>query len=335
MNNELKNIIEALLMVSDVPVGVSKIQGLFEEGSAPEAAEIKEAIEALNKDCEPRSIEVKKIGSGYRFQTKSQYAEWIRKLQAGRPPKLSRAQLETLAIIAYRQPVSRGDIEEIRGVAVSGEIMQRLMEREWIKQVGVRDVPGRPGLFGTTPEFLSYFSLESLGELPPLMEQRDFGDIARDMDIQLPPEVLFALQGEEAEVQSDMFVEKEDEENDGKEQDAEEQAADDSSESEDSDAIEVDAVEANAVEVNEQAQRNESTEQGEIDQIDVGQTSPPEYAEVEETNSVANGDENISEIHDQLDDELGVHADAGLADAGLSDQKEVTAILETDVEKTG
>ena len=117
MNNELKNIIEALLMVSDVPVGVSKIQGLFDNDAAPEAAEIKEAIEELNKDCELRSVEVKKIGSGYRFQTKPQYAEWIRKMQAGRPPRLSRAQLETLAIIAYRQPVTRGDIEEIRGVA--------------------------------------------------------------------------------------------------------------------------------------------------------------------------------------------------------------------------
>ena len=210
MNNELKNIIEALLMVSDVPVGVSKIQGLFDNNAAPEAAEIKEAIEELNKDCELRSVEVKKIGSGYRFQTKPQYAEWIRKMQAGRPPRLSRAQLETLAIIAYRQPVTRGDIEEIRGVAVSGEIMQRLMEREWIKQIGVRDVPGRPALFGTTPEFLSYFSLESLGELPPLMDQRDFGDIARDMDIQLPPEVLSALHGDGPETQSDMFVEKDD-----------------------------------------------------------------------------------------------------------------------------
>ncbi len=217
MNNELKNIIEALLMVSDVPVGVSKIQGLFDNDAAPEAAEIKEAIEELNKDCELRSVEVKKIGSGYRFQTKPQYAEWIRKMQAGRPPRLSRAQLETLAIIAYRQPVTRGDIEEIRGVAVSGEIMQRLMEREWIKQIGVRDVPGRPALFGTTPEFLSYFSLESLGELPPLMDQRDFGDIARDMDIQLPPEVLSALHGDGPETQSDMFVEKDDEEDDSTE----------------------------------------------------------------------------------------------------------------------
>ena len=146
-------------------------------------------------------------------------------MQAGRPPKLSRAQLETLAIIAYRQPVTRGDIEEIRGVAVSGEIMQRLLEREWIKQIGVRDVPGRPALFGTTPEFLSYFNLESLGELPPLMDQRDFGDIARDMDISLPPEVLLALNGDGTEIQSDMFVEKGDEEHADEERDVTDESA--------------------------------------------------------------------------------------------------------------
>ena len=244
MNNELKNIIEALLMVSDVPVGVSKIQGLFDNDAAPEAAEIKEAIEELNKDCELRSVEVKKIGSGYRFQTKPQYAEWIRKMQAGRPPRLSRAQLETLAIIAYRQPVTRGDIEEIRGVAVSGEIMQRLMEREWIKQIGVRDVPGRPALFGTTPEFLSYFSLESLGELPPLMDQRDFGDIARDMDIQLPPEVLSALHGDGPETQSDMFVEKDDEEDDSTESEELNTTAD--SQQSESETMEVERAEYDA-----------------------------------------------------------------------------------------
>ena len=129
----------------------------------------------------------------------------MRKLLSGRPPRLSRAQLETLAIIAYRQPVTRGEIEDIRGVSVSPEIMQRLQEREWIKQVGVRDTPGRPALFGTTPEFLAYFSLESLNELPPLMEQRDFGEISRDLDVPLPPEVLEAMEAGLVENQQDVF----------------------------------------------------------------------------------------------------------------------------------
>lgn len=194
-------------MVSDVPLGVSKIQGVFNKKLAPQAAEIHEAIDQLSKDYEGRSIEIRKIGNGYRIQTAPQYAEWIRKLLAGRPPRLSRAQLETLAIIAYRQPVTRGDIEEIRGVAVSPEIMQRLLERDWIKQVGVRDVPGRPTLFGSTPEFLAYFNLESLAELPPLMEQRDFSEIASDLNITLPPEVMHALEGEQEDTQRDMIEE--------------------------------------------------------------------------------------------------------------------------------
>jgi segregation and condensation protein B len=195
MNSELKNIIEAVLMVSDTPLSVAKIQSVFDKETVPDAEEIKSAITALQEDCESRAIELRKIGSGFRFQTRIEYADWIRKLQAGRPPRMSRALLETLAIIAYRQPVTRGDIEEIRGVSVSSEILQRLLEREWVKQVGVRDTPGRPALFGTTPEFLSYFNLRSTSELPPLMDQRELGDIARGLSTPLPPEVLAALEG--------------------------------------------------------------------------------------------------------------------------------------------
>ena len=331
MNNELKNIIEALLMVSDVPVGVSKIQGLFDNDSAPEAAEIKEAIECLNKDCESRSIEVKKIGSGYRFQTKPKYAEWIRKMQAGRPPRLSRAQLETLAIIAYRQPVTRGDIEEIRGVAVSGEIMQRLMEREWIKQVGVRDVPGRPALFGTTPEFLSYFSLESLGELPPLMDQRDFGDIARDLDIQLPPEVLSALHGDEPETQSDMFVEKD--------------AEGDSPESEERNAVgngqqpelqEIEPQEMDQLEFSGLGsidQQQSDTVENNLDGAE--HEAERESLEAGKVEYEVYDDEIISEIDGGLNSELPGHVNTDFTDTDLINQEEDTTVLKTDVEKTG
>ncbi len=195
MNNELKYIVESLLMVAETPLTVARIQGMFDPGAAPRAEEVKSAILELNRDFEGRSIEIKKVGAGYRLHTRMKYAPWIRKLQAGRPPRLSRAQLETLAIIAYRQPVTRGDIEKIRGVGVSPDIMQRLLEREWIRKVGVRDVPGRPELLGTTSEFLAYFNLESLKDLPPLMAQRDLGDIARSLDTPLPAEVLSALEG--------------------------------------------------------------------------------------------------------------------------------------------
>lgn len=202
---ELEHIVEALLMVSDVPLSISKIQGAFEPGTAPDPGAIRETIRRLNDRCENRSIEIRKIGGGYRFQTKQAYAQWIRRLYAGRAPRISRAQLETLSIIAYRQPVTRGDIEAIRGVSVSSEILQRLFERGWVRQVGVREVPGRPALLGTTGEFLAYFNLASLADLPPLMEQRNFEDIAHDLDIALPPDVLLALDGSAEEAQTDLF----------------------------------------------------------------------------------------------------------------------------------
>ncbi len=207
MNQELKNIVEALLMVSDTPLSVSKIQSVFGEEAVPRSADIKEVIQQLGQECENRAVELQKIGNGYRYQTKSRYAVWIRKMQIGRPPRLSRAQLETLSIIAYRQPATRGDIEDIRGVSVSSEIMQRLLEREWIKQVGTREVPGRPALFATTPAFLAYFNLNSLSDLPPLMEQRDFADIARDIDSPLPQDLQLALDGSAADPQQDILEE--------------------------------------------------------------------------------------------------------------------------------
>ncbi|NKB65411.1 MAG: SMC-Scp complex subunit ScpB [Gammaproteobacteria bacterium] len=194
MNDELKNILEAVLLVSDAPVSIAKLQGLFEDDVQPPVEEIKAAILSLQEDCEKRGVELRKIGNGYRYQNKVKYADWVRKLYSIRPPKLSRALLEILAIIAYRQPVTRGDIEEIRGVSVSADIIQKLQEREWIKQIGVRDLPGRPALFGTTVEFLSYFNLESLKELPSLMQERELGTIARELETPLPPEVLEALE---------------------------------------------------------------------------------------------------------------------------------------------
>ncbi len=207
MNQELKKIVEALLMVSDTPLSISKIQAVFGEEATPRKEDIKEVIQHLEQECENRAVELQKIDNGYRYQTKSSYAVWIRKLQIGRPPRLSRAQLETLSIIAYRQPVTRGDIEEIRGVSVSPEIIQRLLEREWIKQVGTRDVPGRPALFATTPAFLAYFNLKSLENLPPLMEQRDFVDIARDIDSPLPADLQLALDGSAIDPQQDILEE--------------------------------------------------------------------------------------------------------------------------------
>lgn len=184
--NELKNIIETALLSSDAPLSPRELQSLFPAEAKPERKDIDRALEALQTDCASRPVELRKIGKGFRYYTRDQYAPWLRKLQETRPPRYSRALLETLAIIAYRQPVSRGDIEDIRGVSVSTDIVRVLLEREWIKQVGYRDVPGRPALFGTTPQFLEYFNLESLKELPELMDQRDMGEIAKELNLELP-----------------------------------------------------------------------------------------------------------------------------------------------------
>lgn len=180
-NQSLEGILEAVLSVSESPLSLVKMRNLFPEEARPTPEDVEAALESLAKAYDHRALELVKLAGGYRFQTRSTYAHWINKLFETRPPKLSRAMLETLAIIAYQQPVTRGDIQEVRGVAVSSEIVQRLLEREWIKQIGERDVPGRPALFGTTPEFLAYFNLSSLTELPELHEPRELDDIARDL----------------------------------------------------------------------------------------------------------------------------------------------------------
>ena len=207
-DSELKNIIEAALLVAGEPLTIDKMLSLFPEDSRPTREEVHAVVDVLREECEPRGIELKQIDRGYRFQTREKYAPWIARLSEERPLKYSRALLETLAIIAYRQPVTRGEIEDIRGVAVSSDIMKTLLGREWIKQVGVRDVPGKPALYGTTRGFLEHFNLSSLDALPPLAELRDINKIAAELNLQLPmdtadaetpAEVDGSASGEEAE----------------------------------------------------------------------------------------------------------------------------------------
>ena len=190
MNPEqLKNIIEAALMVSEKPVSVSQLLALFEnEKDRPEKADVNTAIEQIMQDYEGRGIELKKVSSGYRVQVNGDYADWINHLFDDRPPRYSRALLETLAIIAYRQPVTRAEIEEIRGVSVSSNIIRTLQERSWIRVVGQRDIPGKPELLATTKEFLDYFNLKKLTELPSLSEIKDFDQINPDLFEELEKE---------------------------------------------------------------------------------------------------------------------------------------------------
>jgi len=186
IDSELQNIIEAALYASDKPLGVRKIMALFPEDACPSKVDIQNVILSLQEQCEYRGVELRRIGNGWRFQSKEKYATWLRRLSGNKTPRYSRALLETLSIIAYRQPVTRGDIEEIRGVAVSSDTIRTLEEREWVAQIGHRDVPGRPALFGTTQGFLEYFSMESLRELPELMDKRELNEVARDMNLTLP-----------------------------------------------------------------------------------------------------------------------------------------------------
>lgn len=194
VDSELANIVEAALYASKEPLGIRKIMALFPEDAQPSKVDIQNVILTLEEQCEFRGVELRRIGKGWRYQSKEKYSPWLRKLSGNKPPRYSRALLETLSIIAYRQPVTRGDIEEIRGVGVSSDTIRVLEERDWVVQIGHRDVPGRPALFGTSQGFLEYFNMTGLRELPELMDKRDLGEIAKDMNLTLP---MDGVQGEE------------------------------------------------------------------------------------------------------------------------------------------
>jgi segregation and condensation protein B len=168
---QIKRIVEAALMCADEPLPIERLTKVFRRGEANRDL-IRAAIDELEQDCAGRGYELKRVASGYRFQVGQDMSEWVSRLWEERPPRYSRALMETLALIAYRQPVTRGDIEQVRGVAVSSNIVRTLLEREWIRVVGYKEVPGRPAMYGTTKAFLDYFNLKSLVEMPPLAEVR-------------------------------------------------------------------------------------------------------------------------------------------------------------------
>jgi len=206
MNKEqLKNIIEAALMVSDGPVSLTRLLALFEkEPDRPERADVRAAIDQITEDYTGRGIELKEVASGFRIQVNGDYTEWINHLFEDRPPRYSRALLETLAIIAYRQPVTRAEIEEIRGVSVSSNIIRTLQERSWIRVVGQRDIPGKPELLATSKEFLDYFNLKKLSELPPLTEIKDFDQINPDLFEELENKIQAETQTDSVEKEIDL-----------------------------------------------------------------------------------------------------------------------------------
>ena len=181
----LEQIIEGALLASGQTMSVDRIQNLFEEGLEPEKARIQIILERIGEKCQNKGYELKKVATGYRFQVKQDVVKWVSRLWEEKPQKYSRALLETLSLIAYKQPITRGDIEEVRGVAVSSTIMKTLVERQWVRVVGHREVPGRPAIYATTKQFLDYFNLKSLGQLPALAEIRDIDTISREVAQQL------------------------------------------------------------------------------------------------------------------------------------------------------
>lgn len=173
----INRIVEGALLASSQPLTLAQLQELFPEEQPAPPGSIERALEQLREACDGRGVELVEVASGFRYQVTREVHGWVSRLWTERKTRYTRATLETLALIAYRQPITRGEIEQVRGVAVSSNIIQALEEREWIRVVGHRDVPGRPALFGTTRGFLDYFGLKRLDELPPLSELRDIGEL--------------------------------------------------------------------------------------------------------------------------------------------------------------
>lgn len=182
-DTEIKHFVESALLAAGRPLNIDQLHGLFDEAVAPEKLQIRKAITILLDEYEDRGITINEVASGFRIQVKSWMASRLKKLWEERPPRYSRALFETLALIAYRQPITRGEIEEIRGVSVSTNIMRSLLEREWVRVVGHRDVPGRPAMFGTTRLFLDYFGLKKLDDLPPLADLSDWESLRVQLNL--------------------------------------------------------------------------------------------------------------------------------------------------------
>jgi segregation and condensation protein B len=181
----LKLIVEAILLAAGRPLTLDQMLAMFEDNERPERAELREAIKALQEDYTERGIDLVQVGGGYRIQVRESMQPWVARLWEEKPARYSRALLETLALIAYRQPITRGEIESVRGVAVSTNIMKTLLEREWVHVVGHRDVPGRPAMYGTTKQFLNYFGLKNIDGLPSLAELRDLNAIGEELQLDL------------------------------------------------------------------------------------------------------------------------------------------------------
>ena len=200
----LVQILECALMVAGEALSIQRLSQLFDEFDRPANTDLREALDEVGRRCEGRGYELVQVATGYRFQVRQNLSTWVGRLWQERPPRYSRALLETLSLIAYRQPITRGEIEEIRGVAVSTNIVKTLQERDWVRIVGHRDVPGRPAMYATTRQFLDYFNLKSLEDLPPLAEIKDLENLSGDLPLE-----VFSAEISEPEAESDTATDRE------------------------------------------------------------------------------------------------------------------------------
>ena len=213
---QLKQILEAALLAAGQPLSPIQLAALFSDDERPPTGEISRTLERLRIDCTNRGVELKKVASGYRLQVRQDLNEWVSRLWKERPQRYSRALLETMALIAYRQPITRGEIESVRGVSVSTNIIRTLQEREWIRVVGHRDVPGKPALFGTTRTFLDSFNLQNLDDLPTLAEIRDMENLEPELQLEpAPPAADVSDLEDEADDLTDKDLDGDDEDLDG------------------------------------------------------------------------------------------------------------------------
>ena len=208
-DKQIKYFVEAALLAAGRPLSIDQLQKLFDHDAMPEKSQIRQSISSLHEDYEERGLTIKEVASGFRVQVEAGMADRLQKLWEERPPRYSRALFETLALIAYRQPMTRGEIEEIRGVSVSSNITRSLIERDWIRVVGHRDVPGRPEMFGTTKQFLDYFGLKKLDDLPPLADLADWESLRVQLNLPAVEEDATGDEGVTGDDQPETLVEAE------------------------------------------------------------------------------------------------------------------------------
>lgn len=293
----VKRIFEGALMAAERPLQRRDLTALFDDLEKPADDLIDQALLDLDSDCEVRGYELKRVSSGYRYQVKQDLSRWVNKLWQERAPRYSRALLETMSLVAYRQPITRGEIEQIRGVAVSTQIIKTLLEREWIKSVGYRDAPGRPAIYATTRQFLDYFNLKSLDQLPPLAEIRDLNTISRELNIDLPVEEIKPANDENI---------------DGEANTEDAQAIDSNLESSNPESAELESAELEGAEL-------EGTDLESADIAETIEASNQEVAHQETGNSASS---EVDAFESWIDDELTEDDDAA-ASSQSSDQNEL------------